>query len=107
MLQKRYLPLQKVALLIVFFLCSVNSLKVDPETTFLIDQYGRTSIFHGVNVVYKVFPFYPETEHYNSNNSLTDTDLYNLKHWGMNVIRLHVAWEGVEPERGVYNYSYV
>ncbi len=25
----------------------------------------------------------------------------------MNVIRLHVAWEGVEPARGMYNYSYL
>lgn len=25
----------------------------------------------------------------------------------MNVIRLHAAWEGVEPEKGVYNYTYI
>jgi endoglycosylceramidase len=25
----------------------------------------------------------------------------------MNVIRLHVAWEGVEPAKGQYNYTYI
>jgi endoglycosylceramidase len=25
----------------------------------------------------------------------------------MNTIRLHLAWEGVEAEKGVYNYSYI
>ena len=84
-----------VFLLITTLVCSTQGIKVDPESTLFIDQYGRTTIFHGVNVVYKVFPFYPQTDHYNSNTSLTDMDLYNLKHWGMNAIRLHVAWEGV------------
>lgn len=72
-----------------------------------IDQFNRTTIFHGVNAVYKVFPFYPDTEVYSSNYSLTDFDLQNLHNWGFNHIRLHVAWEGVEPNKGEYNYSYV
>ena len=64
-------------------------------------------IFHGVNTVYKTFPFYPDTENYNSNYSLTDLDLQNLRNWGFNHIRLHIAWEGVEPVRGEYNYTYI
>jgi hypothetical protein len=37
------------------------SLRVDPSSSNFIDQYNRTIIFHGVNTVYKVFPFYPDT----------------------------------------------
>lgn len=94
-------------LLIGLSFITVKSLKVDPQSSLFIDQYNRTAVFHGVNAVYKIFPFYPDTEVFNTNYSLTDQDLFNLKHWGMNHIRLHVAWEGVEPKRGVYNYSYV
>ena len=70
----------------------ITSVRVDPLSSLFIDQYNRTTIFHGVNTVYKTFPFYPDTETFNSNYSLTDIDLYNLKHWGFNHIRLHVAW---------------
>jgi endoglycosylceramidase len=73
-------------------ICLIKTLKVDTKSSLFIDQYNRSLIYHGVNVVFKTFPFYPETEKFNSNFSLTDMDLYNLKHWGMNTIRLHVAW---------------
>ncbi len=57
-----------------------------------MDQYNRVTVYHGVNAVFKTFPFYPETEVFSTNYSLTDKDLFNLRNWGMNVIRLHVAW---------------
>lgn len=51
--------------------------------------------------MYKLAPFYPPiTDTFDSNDSLSDFDLDNLVSWGMNFIRLHVAWEGVEPLRG-------
>ncbi len=70
----------------------VCSIKVDPDTSLFVDQYNRFRIYHGVNAVFKTAPFYPDTEQFSSNFSLTDTDLYNLRNWGMNVIRLHIAW---------------
>lgn len=85
----------KILILTALFLSICNSISADPSTTLLIDQYGRKVIYHGVNVVYKTPPFYPDTETYSSNYSLTDHDLFNLRSWGMNMIRLHVAWEGV------------
>lgn len=72
-----------------------------------VDQYGRFTVYHGVNAVYKIAPFHPDLEHFSTNYSLTDHDLYNLRHWGMNVIRLHCAWEGVEPQPHQYNYTYI
>lgn len=75
-------------------------ISVDPDNTLFLDQYGRYSIFHGVNAVQKLFPFYPKLDHFDANYSLSDMDLENLRGWGFNVIRLHVAWEGVEPKKG-------
>jgi hypothetical protein len=67
------------------------------------DHLGRNRFFHGVNTVYKVFPFHPNTETFNTNNSLCEEDFVNLRGWGMNIIRLHVAWEGVQPTRNFIN----
>jgi endoglycosylceramidase len=72
-----------------------------------LDQYNRHTVYHGVNTVYKIHPFHPDLNTFNYNYSLTDHDFFNLRNWGMNVIRLHCAWEGVEPQRGVYNYTYI
>jgi endoglycosylceramidase len=78
--------------MILLLAVCVCSIKVDPETSLFVDQYNRFRIYHGVNAVFKTSPFYPDTEQFSVNFSLTDTDLYNLRNWGMNVIRLHVAW---------------
>lgn len=94
-------------LLLGFLVCSSVSISVDTNNTLFLDQYGRYAVFHGVNAIQKLFPFYPKLDHFDSNYSLADMDLANLKGWGLNVIRLHVAWEGVEPKKGVYNYTYI
>ena len=40
--------------------CSTaNPLKVNPETRFLVDSKGRTTLLHGVNAIYKVDPYIP------------------------------------------------
>lgn len=81
--------------------------KIDSTQNF-IDPLNRTKIFHGVNVVYKIPPFYPDINTYNSNTSLTQQDLKNLHKWGFNVIRLYLSWEGVESKgRGQYNLDYL
>lgn len=30
-----------------------------------------------------------------------------LKSWGINSLRLYLAWEGFEPKKGEYNYTYL
>ena len=47
---------------------------------------------HGVNVVYKEFPFYPIRTGYNLNGSLVKEDFEMLKSWGINSLRLYLAW---------------
>lgn len=76
-------------------ICLISAIKVNPENSMFVDQYNRYTIYHGVNAVYKIFPFHPDLKNFNTNYSLTEEDLSNLRNWGMNVIRLHCAWEGV------------
>eukprot|EP00746_Dinoflagellata_sp_MGD_P026988 gnl/MRDRNA2_/MRDRNA2_163583_c0_seq1.p1 gnl/MRDRNA2_/MRDRNA2_163583_c0~~gnl/MRDRNA2_/MRDRNA2_163583_c0_seq1.p1 ORF type:complete len:680 (+),score=90.93 gnl/MRDRNA2_/MRDRNA2_163583_c0_seq1:90-2129(+) len=68
---------------------------------------GRTHLFHGVNAVYKSFPWYPSTGAFDSNNSLSVDDMKNLRLWGFNVVRLGMMWPGVEPASGQYNQTYL
>ena len=80
---------------------------VDPKTRSLRDKLGRHLILHGVNVVYKIAPYIPDMETFDSQNSLTDTDIQNLTDWGFNFVRLGVMWEAVETAPGVYNHTYL
>ena len=100
----------KIILYIALLLCiSVHSstVKVNTTTRFMIDQYSRSIIYHGVNVIYKIPPYYPNLVTFNINNSFTTQDMQNLNDWGMNVIRLYVSWEGTEPIKGSYNLTYL
>jgi len=82
--------------------------KVNPETRMIEDLLGRTLLFHGVNVVYKLPPYIPTLEGpFDKDNSLIAEDIQNLQDWGMNFVRLGVMWEGVERERGVYDEAYL
>lgn len=57
----------KSLLILVIFVCFCSAkIKVNPETLQLVDEFGRTRLYHGVNVVYKIFPFYPNTETFDS-----------------------------------------
>lgn len=82
-------------------------IKIDPTSRVLRDAQDRHTIFHGVNVVYKVKPYIPEEQKFDSQNSLTEDDIANLKKWGMNFVRLGVMWEAVETAPGVYNEGYL
>ena len=51
------------------------AVSVDTDNTLFLDQYGRYAVYHGVNVVRKLPPFYPDLDHFDANNSLSDMDL--------------------------------
>ena len=80
---------------------------VDTEHRTFVDAQGRQVLFHGVNVVYKVDPYIPSTGEFDSQNSLNDEDIANLKKWGMNFVRLGVMWEAVERTEGTYDDAYL
>jgi hypothetical protein len=39
--------------------------------------------------------------------SLNDEDIKDMQSWGFNLVRLGIMWVAVEPERGVYNYTFL
>ncbi|EFA85830.1 hypothetical protein PPL_01061 [Heterostelium album PN500] len=82
-------------------------INVNTTTQHLMDEYGRVRVFHGVNVVYKIFPWHPLTDKFDPQNSLVQEDIDNMVAWGFNAVRFGAMWPGVEPERGVFNQTYL
>jgi endoglycosylceramidase len=97
--------------LIFLVLLSVNNclewIKIDPNTHNFIDSTRSTYMFHGVNAVYKVPPWIPNTETWSATESLTDRDIKDLASWGFNVVRLGVMWPGVMPSHLTVNETYL
>lgn len=73
----------------------------------MVDSHGRSTIFHGVNVVYKIDPYIPLDDSFEPQLSLNDKDIDDLASWGFNLVRLGVMWEAVERQPGVYDYTYL
>lgn len=86
---------------------ATKRIDIDSANRIFVDANGRQVIFHGVNVVYKVDPYIPSDGEFDSQNSLNDEDIANLKKWGMNFVRLGVMWEAVERSQGVYDDAYL
>ena len=57
--------------------------------------------------VYKNFPYYPTNSTFDHELSLNTEDIEFLVENGFNVVRLYVAWPGVEPKKGEYNHTYL
>ena len=74
--------------------------QVDPDNHWFYDTDGRVVLFHGVNSVYKGFPWYWDY-------LLDDTRLDDLADFGLNVVRLGSMWTGAEPVEGVWNETYI
>lgn len=63
---------------------------------FLQDAYGRNLIMHGVNAVYKAYP-YDFTTTPGQRNSLAAADAAEMASLGFDVVRLGIIWKGLEP----------
>lgn len=98
--------LHKITIILLIGLAACE-LHADPITSYLTDESGRFMFYHGVNVVYKEFPFYPQSDYFDPSTSLHKEDFVRLSEWGFRAIRLFVAWEGFEPKEGKYNYTYL
>jgi len=95
-----------ILVFLIFVQCNCF-IKVDPKTQFMVDEFGRVRIFHGVNAVYKIPPWIPQTEGFDPQFSLSSVDATIMRQWGFNVVRLGVMWPGVEIVNGVYNQTYL
>ncbi|MHA6483509.1 cellulase family glycosylhydrolase [Paenibacillus sp. strain BS8-2] len=65
-----------------------------------VDAEGRQVILHGMNMVCK-----NKADGYIGN--WTEQDFLKLKQWGMNVIRLGMSWDALEPTPGHYDDAYI
>ncbi len=83
------------------------SLTVEKQNQALVDTDGRERLFHGTNIVVKGPPYHPEVNFFDAQNSFCDEDMALVKSMGYNVIRLSVPWAAVEPEKGMYNETYL
>ncbi|KAJ3406686.1 hypothetical protein HDU80_010704 [Chytriomyces hyalinus] len=73
-----------------------------------VDEVGRSRIFHGTNVVFKAWPYVPDIRpDALPKFSFNDIDVAILRNHSTTAIRLGVMWAGVEPERGVFNQTYL
>ena len=61
---------------------------------FFNDEFNRTRLFRGVNVVYKDPPYLPKMDRFNANLSFVQDDVLYLKSMGVNLIRLSLMWPG-------------
>ena len=87
---------------------STTQFSIDPTNRFILDNYGRYSIFHGGNVVVKLPPYLPTLDEFDYQYSLnTEHDLATMKRLGFNSVRLGVIWEAVEKAPGVYDMEYL
>ena len=57
--------------------------------------------------VYKRFPYHPINATFDPQLSLSSEDVTFLKENGFSVVRLYVAWPGLEPSKGNYNSTYL
>jgi len=73
------------------------------EDNHIKDADGREIIYHGTNVVEKLFPYVPKTDHFDAIHSFSREDAEFLADMGYNTIRLGVLWAGAEPVEGQYN----
>ncbi|HEX2893986.1 MAG TPA: cellulase family glycosylhydrolase [Marmoricola sp.] len=61
----------------------------------LVDQYGRTVIVHGLNLVWKRAPYAPP----DTPGGFTTADADWLQRYGFNGARIGMLWAGVTPDR--------
>jgi endoglycosylceramidase len=67
----------------------------------ITDASGRVIVMHGLNMVYKVRPYYPAAAGFGAD------DAAFLRRMGFNVVRVGVIWKAVEPKPGVYDDRYL
>ena len=103
-----FLKLFPIFIILFNQLISSYQFSIDPTHRFILDNYGRYSIFHGGNVVVKLPPYLPTLDVFDYQYSLnTKEDLETMKRLGFNSVRLGVIWEAVEKKPGEYDMDYL
>ncbi|ORY43117.1 glycoside hydrolase [Rhizoclosmatium globosum] len=86
----------------------ITSRITSAKGSLFFDELGRSRIFRGTNVVYKAFPYVPQTSQDSDPlYSFNQKDISLLASNGVTAVRLGVLWAGVEPTKGNYNQTYL
>ena len=93
--------------LIPFYIILIYSFSIDKTNKYILDSNGRATIFHGVNIVYKLPPYIPKTDKFDPYFSLSKEDISIMKKLGFNLVRLGIIWESVEKKEGIYDMEYL
>lgn len=73
------------------------------QPRYITDEQGRALILHGINSSSSAKD--PATGHL---PWVTEADVQQeTLEWGFNFVRLLIFWDGIEPERGVYDEAYL
>ena len=73
----------------------------------LINICFSQTLYQGVNVVYKGFPYHPNINEDNLYTSFTENDIRRLKSYNFNVVRLGIMYYRVEPQENQINTTYL
>ncbi|XP_018647339.1 hypothetical protein Smp_187070 [Schistosoma mansoni] len=89
-----------ILLLKVFYSEARGKVTIDDDTGYFVDSNGFIKLFHGINCVHKVTPFYIP--------KLLDPHTFKvLRDWGINVIRLGFSWIALKPHENETNLEYI
>ena len=66
----------------------------------ITDASGRVVVVHGINMVYKLPPYYPAKAGFGND------DAAFLARIGFNAVRVGVIWKALEPTPGHYDNAY-
>jgi endoglycosylceramidase len=99
--------MKKETFILCLILININAVTIDSETRHFVDSEGRTTVLHGVNIVYKLPPYMPKTDSFDPLFSLSKEDLDYFKKFGFNLVRLGVTWESVEKTEGQYDMEHL
>ena len=73
---------------------------VDPTSGAFIDELGRTRVFRGMSISYKIAPFAPELDNFDPVLSFAEDDMRLFDKLNLNIIRLGISWAAVQPVKG-------
>ena len=77
------------------------SLPLSHSGRWITDARGRVVVIHGINMVYKIAPYYPAAIGFDAD------DAAFLRSIGFDAVRVGVLWQAVEPQPGVYDDGYL
>jgi endoglycosylceramidase len=102
--EARRTALLALALLGAAFTASAQASPALPlahQGRWITDANGRVVVVHGINMVYKLPPYYPAAVGFGAD------DAAFLKQIGFNAVRVGVIWKALEPSPGVFDNAYL